>query len=232
LVFPKDDTYRELVFCKDTFQHLNTLLKRLENTDEIFTSLEEMSNALFKIFDKVYKFLNNNLEGTINSDYDIDEIVEYRQEMVAKAGILDLILDLLQVCIDAKSNNDMDEEEWAKDLTQILKLSREESSDMENVLELMFETLHTLFTDNTTNQYIGSKNIDIMQSFVFVKNMSKVLIQIFKDKQFEMNKKEIHTEIMYRRIYEYDRFHAIVQSFIKKLLESGQHKYIYILRKI
>jgi hypothetical protein len=56
-----------------------------------------------------------------------------------------------------------------------------------------------------------------MQKYVFVENISKVLIAIFKDKDFEMNKKDIHSEILYRRIFEYEKFTPIVHFFVKKL---------------
>lgn len=174
--------------------------------------------------------MNNNIEGRINAEYDIDEIVEYRQEMIAKVGILTQIFELLEDCIDAQA--DMKEEDWATHLNHIFKLPKSESNEFENVLELIFETLYTLFINNTYNQMMASKKIELMQQFVFVPNISKVLIAIFKDKQFEMNKKEIHTEILYRRIYEYERFQPIVESFVEKLRRTKQDEYIYILRKI
>jgi hypothetical protein len=232
LVFPKDDTYRELVFCKDAYLHLKLLLERLEKSKDGLETLEEISDALFKLYLKIFKFLNNNLEGLINSDYDIDEIVEYRQELVAKARILTLTFDFLEHISSLQKDHDMSDEDWAKELLMIFKLTKSESNDMDSVLELIFETLYTLFNKNSDNQFIASRKIDLLQEYVFVNNMTKVLIAIFRDKQFEMNKKEIHTEILYRRIYEYERFIHIARSFVQKLIDTGAHKYIYILRKI
>lgn len=190
----------------------------------------EISGGLYKTFQKIYKFLVNELEGRINSDYDIGETVEYRQEMVAKVGILEEIFEFLRVCVDMQE--ELTEKGWSEALLHSLKLPKSESNEFNNILELIFETLYTLFLGNAHNQFTASKHIPLMQQFVFVHNISKVLIAIFKDKQFEMNKKEIHTEILYRRIYEYDRFKPIVHSFINKLKRSKQNEYIYILRKI
>lgn len=230
LVFPKDDTYRELVFCKDTYLHIKTFLASLEETEEVLDQMSGISHGLFKTFSNIYKFLTNSLEGRINADYDIGEIVEYRQEMIAKVGILIQIFDFLKACEDLQG--DQSEEQWANDMIHIFRLPKSESNEFESVLEIVFETLHTLFINNARNQYVASKNIELMQQFVFVPNISKVLIAIFKDKQFEMNKKEIHTEILYRRIYEYDRFQPIVESFVQKLKRTRQSEYVYILRKI
>lgn len=54
LVFPKDDTYRELVFCKDTYLHLETFLTILNNSENILNELETMSNGLYKTFNNIY----------------------------------------------------------------------------------------------------------------------------------------------------------------------------------
>ena len=52
---------------------------------------------------------------------------------------------------------------------------------------------------------------------MFVENIPKLLIVVFKDKEFEANKKEIHSETLYQRIYEFDRFAPIVEFFANKV---------------
>jgi hypothetical protein len=230
LVFPNDDTYRELFFSKDSFLQFQFYIKEMKRTDDLVNYLEHISHAIYKMFLKLHKFITNNLEGRINADYDVDEIVDYRQEMIAKVGILSLMFDFFGILLDFQGDND--EDEWSEQINQIFKIDSSDSSDFDSTLELVFELLHNLLIDNSVNQTAASINIETMQHFVFVPNISKVLIAIFKDKQFEMNKKEIHREILYRRIYEYDRFQPIVLSFVEKLKKTRKDQYIYILRKI
>ena len=174
--------------------------------------------------------MTNDLEGRTNADYDVDEIIAYRQEMVAKAGILSLIFKFLEFCLE--TNDDKDEDEWGKELQHVLRIPKSENNDFENVIELVFETMYSLFKGNNNNQLAASLKINLMQQFVFVPNITKVLIIIFKDKQFEMNKKEIHTEILYRRIFEFERFQPIVNSFVDKLRNTNNDQYLFILRKV
>ena len=192
---------------------MKDIFKTIDSSKEISEALEKNSHALYKVFLKVYKFVTNDLEGRTNSDYDVDEIVDYRQEMIAKAGLLNQIFDFLDYCIMVNRNED---EEWYTELQTIFKIAAQENNDFENLIELVFETMYVLFEGNSNNQLAATNKIETMQQFVFVPNITKVLIVIFKDKQFEMNKKEIHTEILYRRIYEFDRFQPIVESFIQK----------------
>ena len=230
LIFPTDDTYRELVFCKDSYLRLQDIYRKIHEAETVIDGLEDTSFATYKSFLKIYKFVTNDLEGRTNADYDVDEIINYRQEMVAKAGILSLIFKFLELCVE--TNNDKDEEEWGKELQHVLRIPKSENNDFDNVIELVFETMYSLFEGNNNNQLAASLKINIMQQFVFVPNITKVLIIIFKDKQFEMNKKEIHTEILYRRIFEFDRFQPIVSSFVDKLKHTNNDQYLFILRKI
>lgn len=230
LVFPKDDTYKELVFSKDSFLQFEFYIKDMKRATDLISYLESVSNGFYRMFLRIFKFITNNLEGRTNADYDINEIVDYRQEMIAKVGILSLIFEFLEILLEFQGESD--EEEWSEQMNNVFKLSRSESNDFGSTLELIFETLHNLLINNSVNQTSASVYIETMQQFVFVSNISKVLIAIFKDKQFEMNKKEIHTEILYRRIYEYERFQPIVLSFVQKLKKTKKDQYLYILRKI
>jgi hypothetical protein len=96
-VFPKDDTYRELVFSKDTHVYLKTFIKTIQNSSAFFETLKDISRAMTKVFLSIYQFLNNELEGLIRSEFDIGENIDYRQEMVAKVGILNSIFELLTI---------------------------------------------------------------------------------------------------------------------------------------
>ena len=152
LVFPNDDTYRELVFCKDMYVYLNTFLSRLKSNDDVLSKLPEVAMGLYKIFDKVYRFLNNELEGRINADYDIGEIVEYRQQMIAKVGILGSIFELLREIRDTNTDADDDDfneqdEKWSEQVHHIFSLHGKIQDDRENrefnnTLDLIFETLY------------------------------------------------------------------------------------------
>jgi hypothetical protein len=52
---------------------------------------------------------------------------------------------------------------------------------------------------------------------VFVPNLPAFLIAIFKNRSGSLNRKEIHTEIMYRRIFDDKKFSDVVGFFIDKL---------------
>lgn len=59
--------------------------------------------------------------------------------------------------------------------------------------------------------------MNVIQNFVFVHGCSSLLIDMFKDKSFEINKKEIHSELLYRRIFEIERFDAVIDFFADKI---------------
>jgi hypothetical protein len=178
--------------------------------------LKEVSKGICKAFLNVYKFLRNELEGRIKSEYDIGEIINYRQDMVGKVGILHLTFELLTI-LRGINEEIQNENEWGTRLYEIFTIKDDLGVHFQNTLDLIFETLYWLFYGNVENQHQASFHIKIMQKYVFVENISKVLISLFKDRQFGMNKKEIHGELMYRRIFEFERFEPIAKFFVKKL---------------
>jgi hypothetical protein len=70
------------------------------------------------------------------------------------------------------------------------------------------------------------------QNFYFVDNCPALLISTFKDKNFDINKKEIHKEMLYRRVYEIDRFEPVVKYFIEKVKDTKETDFLFILRKM
>lgn len=118
---------------------MNTYIDKLKNNDNVIETLSEISSGLFKTFNSIYKFLNNQLEGRTNSNYDIGEIIPYRQQMIGKVGILESTFDLLTECKEGRDDND--EEGWADSLHHVFSLHGKESGEFKNTLDLIFETL-------------------------------------------------------------------------------------------
>jgi hypothetical protein len=83
-LFPGDDTYRELILCKESQIFLQTVIKILNKAPDVYEKCEELNSGLWVLFLKIYKFLRNELEGRIKSDSYIGEISTYRQNMIAK----------------------------------------------------------------------------------------------------------------------------------------------------
>jgi hypothetical protein len=72
----------------------------------------------------------------------------------------------------------------------------------------------------------------IIQRFTFVEGCTSLLIDIFKDKSFELNKKEIHSELLYRRIFEIERFREVIEYFTSRVREVREFNLLMILRKM
>jgi hypothetical protein len=72
----------------------------------------------------------------------------------------------------------------------------------------------------------------VLQKFSYVEGCTSLLIEIFKDKRFELNKKEVHVELLYKRVYEYDRFEESIVYFTERVKKHREFNILMILRKM
>jgi hypothetical protein len=116
-----------------------------------------------------------------------------------------------------RGGNLENEQEWAKRLNEVFGIKEDNGTTFQSTLELIFEVLYCLFLGNDENQNQASFYLKIMQKYVFVDNIPKVLISLFQNKKHGSIKNEIHRDLLYHRIFEYERFESIVDFFVEKL---------------
>ena len=113
-----------------------------------------------------------------------------------------------------------------------LSLSSHEFDQFENMIEIIIKGLSIVIIDNHSNTTQLQLYVDTIQEFYFVKGWTDLLINIFKSKDYEINRKEIHSEIMYKRIYEIEKFRRTIMYFVMILQNNRDYKVIRILRKL
>ena len=229
-VFPTNDKYRELIFVKDMRSYLNKYLATLRNSNDLLEAISQTVGAIHDVFHRILCFLTNQLEGRISADFDIGQIMPYRQEMISKVGISICIYEFLHLLTQIRTEEG--EEDWSNVVSQMFLTNNKIDIKYDNTLDLIFETIDWIVFKNSTNQLQASIYIKVLQKFLFVEKISSVIISIFKDREFESNEKEVHREILYKRIYEYDRLGPLVKSFIKMLKKHRERKYLYILTRL
>ena len=227
MIIPKEDEYLELSLCIDSREYIDSFSDRLVKSENVINELKTIKEGISKVLLKIMDFIQNKLMGKIRSDYDVGEIVPHRQEMVAKVGILNNIFYLLSLI-----NRNMYDFDTNDDILETLEISEEDFEGYSDLLEILLRSIHVAVMDNPINLLQSIHYINVIQNFVFVSGCSALLIDMFKDKSFELNKKEIHSELLYRRIFELDRFESTVDFFVNKLSKEKDFKYLTILRKM
>ena len=227
MIIPKEDEYLELSLCIDSREYIDSFSDKLVKSENVINELRTIKEGISKVLLKIMDFIQNKLMGKIRSDYDVGEIVPHRQEMVAKVGILNNIFYLLSLINRNMYDFDADDE-----ILEVLEISEEDFEGYSDLLEILLRAIHVAVMDNPINLLQSIHYINVIQNFVFVSGCSALLIDMFKDKNFQINKKEIHSELIYRRIFELDRFENTIDFFVNKLCKEKDFKYLTILRKM
>ena len=225
-IIPKEDEYMELSLCIDSREYIQSFASKLETSSNILDTLEMLKEGISKVFLKLLEFMQNKLKGKVRPEYKIGEIIPHRQEMIAKVGILKALFELL----DLVSHNLADGEE--EELLRILEIDEDDFEGFDDMLEVLIKTIHTASINNSTNVTMAIANMHTVQRFVFVEGCTSLLIDIFKDKNFELNKKEIHSELLYRRVFEIRRFEKVAMYFISRVREIRDPNSLLLLRKM
>jgi hypothetical protein len=225
-IIPKEEEYLELTFCIDARQCIEIVALKLQKSQNVSVTLEKLKESFSKVLLKVMDFMLNQLQGRIRVDSNIGEIIPHRQAMVAKVGILDTVLYILTLI--QKSLEEANTDEYLEKMAIPFEIFNGHT----NFLEVIIKTLHVSIINSQFNIIRLIKNINIVQNFIFVKGCPSFLIDIFKDSNFELNKREIHSEQLYRRIYEIDRFEEVIKYLVKKLIAEDNYIYLVILRKM
>jgi hypothetical protein len=226
VIIPKEDEYNELSFCIDTREYIHSFASKLYKSKDVLTKVSHFKEGMAKIFIKLLEFMQNRHKGKTRIEYSVGKIVPHRQEMVSKVGIIDIMFTLLEFV------KDKDNDEIKDEILSQLYLSADDFAGFDNLLEVIIKTIHITAKDNQNNTMQCIHNMHIIEHFVYVDGCTAFLIDIFKDKSFELSKKEIHTELLYRRIFEINRFERIVMHFTEKLSQEREPKYLLILRKM
>ena len=74
--------------------------------------------------------------------------------------------------------------------------------DYNNVLILIFDTLYAIVYKQREASSLTIIHINVLENFVFVDNLPNLLMSIFNSKGVISQKQEIHSEILYKRIFE------------------------------
>jgi hypothetical protein len=226
-VVPKEEEYLELTFSIDARQCIEIVALRLLNSQSVNETLEKLKESFSKVLLKIMDFMLNQLQGRIRVDYNIGEIIPHRQIMIAKLGILDTVLYILTLI-----QNNIKEPRNTKEYLGKMAIPSDAFDGYKNLLEVIIKTLHVSILNNQVNTIRLIKQMYTVQDFIFVKGCPSFLIDIFKDSNFELNKKEIHWGQLYRRIYEIDRFEEVIKYLVKKLIAEDNYIYLVILRKM
>lgn len=225
-IIPKEDEYMELSLCIDSREYIQSFALKLERSTNILDTLEVLKEGISKVFLKLLEFMQNKLKGKVRPEYKIGEIIPHRQEMIAKVGILKALFELL----DLISYNFIEGEE--DELIRVLEIDGEDFEGFEDMLEVIIKTVHTSAINNPTNVTMAIAHLHSIERFVFVEGCTSLLIDIFKDKNFELNKKEIHSELLYRRVFEIKRFEKVGMYFISRVREFRDPNSLLLLRKM
>ena len=194
----------------------------------VLDTLEMLKEGISQVLINLLEFMQNKLKGKVRPEFKIGDTIPHRQEMVAKVGILKALFELLELI----ANNFDETEESAQHLESLLKISWEDFSGNENMIEVLVKTIRVITMNNKTNVVQALQYIDVIQKFLFVEGCTNLLVDVFKDKNFELNKKEIHTEFLYRRIFEINKFAKALKYLINRVSESRDPDSILLLRKI
>lgn len=226
-IIPKEDEYMELSLCLDSREYIDGFYSKLIDTNHFSKKLVGVKAGLSKVLYTLLDFMLNKLPGKIRSEYSLGQIVPHRQEMVAKVGILGQVISLFGL-INEKALSENKQEEFLL----MTELDSDEFGGLDSLPEVMIKTLHVIVINNPINVAQCVKNMSIIQRFTFVEGCTSLLIDIFKDKSFELNKKEIHSELLYRRIFEIERFREVIEYFTTKIREVREFNILMILRKM
>ncbi|CAI2387002.1 unnamed protein product [Moneuplotes crassus] len=224
VIIPKEDEYMELSLCLDSREYVDLFFSKLLKTQDVRDFIYSKKEGYATVFIQLLDFMWNKLKGKTRAEYKIGEIIPHRQEMVSKVGILQKMFDFLEVIDQIVTQDNQDE--------ILSEFELDEYEGFNNLLEVTIKTIHVATMNHQNNTLQCIHHMDVLQNFIFVDGCSSLLIDIFKDKDFEINKKEIHSELFYRRIYEIQRFEKIILHFTGLAKQRRDPRYLLILRKM
>ena len=99
------------------------------------------------------------------------------------------------------------------------------------LINLLFDTIIQICNQNSENQELASNYLNLIQEYIQNDKFCDLLIAIFKDENFEIQN-EIHNEVMYKEVYECEKFPEIISFFIDMYIKDPHEKYLYILWKL
>ena len=112
-----------------------------------------------------------------------------------------------------------------------LSIALDEYNRFDNILEIIIKTINIVIVDNPKNIEQLPSHISTIQEFYFVRGCTDLLINIFKNKDFDINRKEIHSELLYKRIFEIEKFRGTIIFFVNKL-NKLDYRSLRLLRKL
>ena len=225
IIIPKEEKYLEISIWIDSREYIQLFIDKLELSSDFLLTLVYVKDMISQDFIKIVEFIQNQLSGKIRHDFTIGQLVPHRQDMVAKVGIIFQIWKLLTLISEYVTVNNRDS------VLRQLSISPDEFDKFENLLEVIVKTLDLIIIDNPRNISQSLAFVNVIQEFWYIRGWTDLLINIFKNKEYELNKKEIHSEFIYKRIYETERFKGAIFFFIDNILKEREHRYIRLLRK-
>ena len=228
IIIPKEEKYMELASLIDSREYIQLFSQKLiRSTSNFSTVLVHIKDGLSQVFINIIQFIQNQLKGKIRSDYAIGQTIPHRQDMIVKVGMLSQIFKLLAL-IAENVDLHMNKETILKDLA----ISPYEFNRFENFIEVILKTIDLTIYENPTNIKQCHFYVDTIQKFYFVRGCTSLLINIFKSNDSESSKKEIHSDLIYKRIYEIEKFKSPIKFFTDSIIKEREHSNIRVLRKL
>lgn len=163
LVFPQSQTYRELMFCKDTYTYISTFMRTLTTQNNPLEVCRDNIWGLNEIFYSINKFLKNELEGRVRSEYFLGEIIPYRQKMILKIGIGKYMLMFLEFLTTLNSWDD--EEEWENSMIRTFDTSTKTADKFTNLIDLVFDCIQCMNLDYPEGKRMSMKYFMVLHKF-------------------------------------------------------------------
>jgi hypothetical protein len=219
--------------------YLNDYFESLPKGDVLEADIRQQNEIINEALTNIYCFLTNQLEGLIIAEFEIGEIVHYRQNMIFQSGVSDCIYQILEQYFRIKKDNgikahDEDSDNLSEDVYSMFTLKQyEEGIKYKNTLDLIFAIIYSAVFKNEKTQNQAKKHAKVMLKFIHVELLSTVIIEVFRDLDIEAKtSKEIHKISLYKRIYESETLQSLVESFIKVFRREKKSKYMQILSEI
>ena len=150
--------------------------------------------ALCKLVNNVRQYVRNEYKGLTLPEDPVGSVIKYRQDIVAKTGLLKQLFKLLKTISPDQDLSEGEKEEWFESVQQAFIINITEIPRYQQGLELILETINSIVQKNLDNQTMSNNFVKMLQHFVFVDNLPSLLITIFKNQTFSLKKEEIHNE--------------------------------------
>ena len=200
---------------------------KLMRSSDFSLVLSHIKDGLSKVFIDIIQFIQNQLKGKIRSDFSIGQVIPHRQDMVVKVGILSQIFKLLSL-IAENINLHRDKDIILKDLA----ISPYEFNKFENFLEVLLKTIDLTVYNNSSNVKQWYFYVDVIQRFYFIRGCTSLFINIFKSKDTDSNKREVHSNLIYKRVYDIEKYRNAIIFFTDNIMKEREYSNVRVLRKL